>query len=189
MTLGTEHDDLLSDLPPLPPLGDAEEEQGMGEGTDDPIDFGDEEDPALDEDEPSLDDDLDDDRLLGTDESEEASWTEGSEAAGDTVDAGTMVDAGESEHGHTEGTEAAPHDDPGAGIDDLGEESLLTEDGGDEGFEDVGTELWRGGHEDEAPGLPPIAGDEGDDTDGSDLDVIPDLEIDAPPEPQGANHG
>lgn len=180
-----DQDDLLNDLPPLPPTGQEEPLGVEGGGDEEILDFDDDREPGLDVGAGFDDLDDDDDELSGD---EDVRWTEGSEAAGDALDPGEVVDvdASESEDGWSGGSEASADLDPSeltAGIDDLGDESLLGGDTGEEGVEDAGSGIWRGaGTEDSEdavpPGLPPLE-DEDDSSEsdadfGDDIDPLPD---------------
>lgn len=184
MTVDTDTDDLLPDLPPLPAVGE-QEETGV-EGVDEPVDFGPEERIDLDaEESPGV---MDAAELIdGADE--EVAFTEGSEAPGEELDAGPLVDAGEHEYGLTEGNEAPQDEALDAGIDDLGEESLLAEDAGEEGIDDLADELWHGEKDEDAtPGLRPLDRAPAE-PDSDDIDLGDDARIEVPGEDRPRDDG
>jgi hypothetical protein len=175
-------DDALLDLPPLPPLGEGEEDAlGLDVGgEDEQVDAGEDERVGLDTAEGmaegigelDLIDDVDD----------EGPWTEGSEVAEGLVSLDTLVEGDEAEYGHLEGTQDEGVDDGGLADDalDLHEPAGLREDGGAEGLEDAGADLFRHGDgDDDMPGLPPLDADAADEEAG-DLDLGDEDKVDVP---------
>jgi hypothetical protein len=151
-------DDRLSDLPPLPPLGEGDEDlgpdgdalaEGLGDEADERVGLDASEGMPEGLEAHDLVDDLDD----------EPSWAADGEGDAGLVPLENLVEADEAEYGHTDDTEAGDTDE--ALMEGVIESvpPVSVHDDGAEGVDDVAP-MGEADGDDDAVGLPPLDADE-----------------------------